>query len=353
MTVRLLQSLANALAVIAISAMNAVGTSAPALAQAPLPIFDAHIHYSHDAWDVVPTAEVIALMRKAGLKAALVSSSNDEGTQRLYRAAPELIVPSLRPYRLRGEISTWIREPAVLTNVEQRLKQYRYAAFGEFHLYGADADLPNVRAMMRLAAQNNLILHAHSDIDAIERLFKQLPNAKILWAHSGFDRPTAIGDMLRKHKQLWADLAYRSDMATSGKVDPDWAAVFKEFPDRFMVGTDTFAPERLHYIPEHASFTRAWLAGLPLELAEKIAHKNAEALILPVWRANREKSAANGVTDGRTTGATVGATVGATAANEANAAAPANGDARANHRIGTDFSVSADPRSHTDHHAGR
>ncbi len=272
--------------------LGAIATS-PARAQAVLPIFDTHIHYSHDAWEVVPTAEVITLMRKAGLKAALVSSSNDEGTQRLYNAAPELIVPSLRPYRLRGELSTWVNDPAVLAHVEQRLKRYRYAAFGEFHLYGADADAPNVRAMMKLAIQNNLILHAHSDSEAIERLFMQAPNAKILWAHSGFDRPAVIANLLRKHKQLWADLAYRSDMGGDGKVDAEWAAVFKEFPDRFMVGTDTFTPERLHYIPEHARFTRGWLSALPAELAEKIAYRNAEALILPVWRANRAPASAN------------------------------------------------------------
>ena len=29
--------------------------AATAAAQ-PLPVFDAHVHYSHDAWDVVPTA---------------------------------------------------------------------------------------------------------------------------------------------------------------------------------------------------------------------------------------------------------------------------------------------------------
>lgn len=256
---------------------------------ANLPLFDAHIHYSHDAWDVVPTADVIALMRKAGLTSALVSSSNDDGTQKLLAAAPELIIPSLRPYRTRGEISSWVRDDAVLAHVEQRLKRYRYAAFGEFHLFGADADLPNVRRMMQLAVQNNLILHAHSDVDAVERLIRQFPTAKILWAHSGFDRPAAVAQMLRKHKNLWADLAYRSDMGSGGKVDADWAAVFKEFPDRFMVGTDTFTPERLHYIPEHATFSRAWLSALPREIAEQIAHRNGEKLVRPVWNANRDK----------------------------------------------------------------
>jgi hypothetical protein len=62
-----------------------------------LPIFDAHLHYSHDAWDSVPPADVIAILRKAGVRRALVSSSGDDGQQRLYAAAPDLIVPELRP----------------------------------------------------------------------------------------------------------------------------------------------------------------------------------------------------------------------------------------------------------------
>jgi hypothetical protein len=268
----------------------ALSVAAPRAARAAeLPIFDAHIHYSHDAWDVVPTADVIALMRKAGLKRALVSSSDDEGTQKLYAAAPELIVPSLRPYRRRGEISTWIRDDSVVAHVEDRLKRFRYAAIGEFHLYGADADLPVPRRLVQLAREYGLILHAHSDADAVERIFRQDPNALVLWAHSGFERPATVREMLRKHRRLYADLAYRSEMGSAGSVDPDWLEAFREFPDRFMVGTDTFTPERLHFIPEHASYSRGWLAALPAELAERIAWKNGESLIGPVWAASRAK----------------------------------------------------------------
>jgi len=61
---------------------------------------------------------------------------------------------------------------------------------------------------------------------------------------------------------------------------PTAAVAFaKAFPDRFMVGTDTFVPERWHYVPEHATWSRAWLAELPPDVAEKIAWKNGEAVI--------------------------------------------------------------------------
>ena len=245
---------------------------------AELPIFDAHVHYSHDAWDNLPPQDAVAILRKAGLKRAVVSSSGDEGTQRLVAEAPDLVVPSLRPYRLRGDASTWVRDETVAAFLEQRLAQSRYAAVGEFHVYGADADLPVPRRMVVLAKQYRLILHAHADVDAIERLFHQDPQARILWAHSGFERPDAVRDMLRKHGNLWCDLAFRSEQGTAGKVPAEWRAVFTEFPDRFMVGTDTFTPERWHYIVEHANWSRAWLADLPPALAERIAWRNGEAL---------------------------------------------------------------------------
>jgi len=246
---------------------------------AELPIFDAHIHYSHDAWEIVPPKEAIALLRKAGVMRALVSSSDDDGTQKLYAEAPDLIIPELRPYRKRGEISTWIRDESVLTYVGERLKKYRYVALGEFHVSGADADLPVVRHVVQLAKQHNLMLHAHSDADAVERMFRQDPEARILWAHAGFEQPPRVREMMRRYKNLWADLAFRSDVAPNGQVTTAWREIFLEFPDRFMIGTDTYTPDRWNVVGSNAAWARKWLAGLPPEVAERIAYKNGEALL--------------------------------------------------------------------------
>jgi hypothetical protein len=264
----------------AVAALWCTGAALPAASAAEprLPIFDAHVHYSHDAWDRTPPKEAVAILRKAGLKRAMVSSSSDDGTQKLYAEAPDLVVPSLRPYRKRGELSTWVRDETVIPHLEDRLKKYRYAAIGEFHVYGADADLPVVRRMVQLARQHKLWLHLHGDSDAIERVLAQDPEARILWAHSGFDRPEHVRVMLRKHRKLYADLAFRNDHASGGKVDPAWREAFIEFPDRFLVGTDTFTPERWYYIAEHADWSRAWLADLPPDIAERIGWRNGETL---------------------------------------------------------------------------
>src|SRR5262245_14803292 len=197
------------LAAILGATLGAVGSTAAA-AQEQRPVIDVHIHYSQDAWGMLPPPEAIKVLRDAGLKKAFVSSSSDDGTQLLYKAAPDLIVPVLRPYRNRGETGSWMRDASIIAHVETRLKANTYAGIGEFHAYGADADTPVMRRMVELAKERKIFLHAHSDADAVERIFKQHPDAQVLWAHSGFAPIDKVREMLAKHKTLWADLAFRS-----------------------------------------------------------------------------------------------------------------------------------------------
>ncbi|MBX3454030.1 amidohydrolase [Ferrovibrio sp.] len=258
---------------------------------ADMPIFDAHLHYSHDAWNVVPPAEAVKILRQAGLRKAMVSSSDDEGTQKLHALAPDLVLPVLRPYRKRSDISTWMRDDSVIDYLQQRLARYRYVGIGEFHIYGADADLPVVRRMVQLAKQYKLYLHLHGDAEAVQRVLVQDQQARILWAHSGFDQPDKVSAMLDKHPALWADLAFRNDQASvdaagKGKVAPAWRDVFMRHADRFLVGTDTFAPERWYYVIEHAKYSRAWLADLPSDVADKIGWQNGERLFAKMLEAD-------------------------------------------------------------------
>src|SRR5262249_61162056 len=101
------------LLLIALSLAAAAGLGS-ARADQELPIFDAHLHYSHDAWEVVPPQQVVEILRRAGVKRAMVSSSNNEGTRMLQDVAPQLIVPELRPYRSPAQISTSPHHPTLL-----------------------------------------------------------------------------------------------------------------------------------------------------------------------------------------------------------------------------------------------
>lgn len=252
--------------------------STPTLA-AERVLIDGHVHYSHDAWDMLPPKEAVKVLREAGLKKVFVSSSSDDGTQMLYKEAPDIIVPVLRPYRKRGELSTWFQDETVDDMIADRLSKNTYAGIGEFHIFGADTNLPVVRNIVKLANKYSLFLHAHSDAEAVDRIFAQDPDARVLWAHSGFVSPQAISAMLAKHKNLWSDLAFRSEHSQDGKVPDQWRKIFTDFPNRFIIGTDTYTPERWYYLVEHAAWSRQWLNDLPNELADKIAYKNAETLM--------------------------------------------------------------------------
>ena len=243
------------------------------------PIFDAHIHYSHDAVERVPPEQIAKILREAGVKKALVSSSDDNGTQLLLAAAPDIVVPALRPYSRRGAIGTWMHDASVIDYLQRNLAQNDYAAIGEFHAYGDDIKTEVIQALIAMAKERNLLLHHHGDRAALDLIFATWPEARVLWAHSGFDDPADVVDALDTYPRLWADLAYRSDMAVGGQVTADWRAAFEAHPDRFMVGTDTFAPERWYYVGAHAEFTRGWLADLPDAIADQIAYDNAARML--------------------------------------------------------------------------
>ena len=85
--------------------------------------------------------------------------------------------------------------------------------------------------------------------------------------------------MLERYPTLWAELSSRDDLAPNGRLAPEWRTLLLEFPTRFMVGTDTFVPERWGIIGSHAGAARAWLAELPPEIAELVAYKNGEAVL--------------------------------------------------------------------------
>jgi hypothetical protein len=244
-----------------------------------MPMFDAHIHYGHGDWDTLSPQQALALLERAGVRQALVSSTPDDGTLKLYQADPKRIIPFLRPYRTRGDMGGWHSDPAVQAYVEERLARGVYKGIGEFHLSAADTDKPVVKRLAELAAKQQLFLHAHVDEVAVERLLTLYPEVHILWAHAGMSSPVKeVGRLLDRYPKLWVELALRLDVAPGGNLDPEWRALFLRHPDRFMVGTDTWTTSRWDSLVEEARATRRWLGQLPRDVADQIAYRNGERL---------------------------------------------------------------------------
>ena len=259
--------------------------SVDAMAQSALPLFDGHIHYSVGATQQYSPEQVIGILDEAGIRQALLSSTPNDGTIELHKRYPQRFIPELRPYRKTRDFATWsierrswYRDPETVDFIEQELKRGIYRGIGEFHLDGVEADTPVVRRIVEIAAAQKLWLHAHSDAQAIEKLFALDPKARILWAHAGMSEPPEVVDRtLGRHPALWADLSYR-DVAPGGTLDPAWKALFLKYPDRFIYGSDTWIPSRWEEVVPLTRHARGWLAQLPTDVAENIAWRNAERI---------------------------------------------------------------------------
>lgn len=257
------------------TARGSVATGAPSTD--PIALFDAHVHYSADARQRFTIDDVLAILREAGVRRALVSSTPDDGTLALYERAPEIVIPILRPYRAPGEIGTWTRDGTVVAYLNSRYRQGVHRGIGEFHLSPGEADLPVVRQVVALAVREDLVLHAHADARAVEELLRIDGRARVLWAHAGLGESAAtVGALIDRHPRLLVELALRSDVAPDGRLDPEWRALFLRHPDRFMYGTDTWVPERWNALVDSAESARIWLRELPQDVARAIAFGNAE-----------------------------------------------------------------------------
>ena len=246
---------------------------------ADLPIFDAHIHYSRGDWDTYTPERALEILSRAGVRRAIVSSTPDDGTLKLYDRSPAVVVPFLRPYRTREDMSTWTRDPAVATYVEERLKRGVHRGIGEFHLGAAEADGPTVGRLAELARRDNLFMQAHVDEAAIERLLTLYPDVRMLWAHAGMSSSAAtVGALLDRYPKLFVELALRTDVAPGGTLAADWREVFVRHADRFMVGTDTWVTSRWEQIAPATRAVQTWLSQLPPDVAQKIAHGNGDRL---------------------------------------------------------------------------
>jgi hypothetical protein len=255
----------------------------PCAAADPLPLFDAHLHYNWEPNPRVSRDEALGLFDAAGVRGILANSRPNAGTHALHAARSDRlqVVAFLRPYRVRSDVQTWFNDPQTMRLIEEEYRGHDYfKGIGEFHLHGDEARSPVVAQMVRFARERRLMLHAHSDVAALEILFALDPGARIIWAHTGFSlAPAEVDRMLRTYPGLVAELSYRSGIADgSGTLSGDWRDVFEKHPDRFLLGSDTWIDERWdRYVPIMAAY-RPWLAQLPPGIARQIAWGNAVRL---------------------------------------------------------------------------
>lgn len=186
------------------------------------------------------------------------------------------------------------------------------------------ADHPLLLALADIAARHDVPIDLHMDLvaeetmprglqanpanprpfkvnlEGFERLLAHNRKARIVWAHAGSD---FVGQwiversrqLLQRHPNLYMSvrvgggLPFNRPLTDSGELKPDWAALFAEFPDRFVIGTDNFyagavvagkGPGMVFAERNEPKLenSRRLLSQLPPELAAKIGRENAIAI---------------------------------------------------------------------------
>src|ERR1041384_2658512 len=99
-----------------------------AVAQAPLRIFDAHLHYNQEPAPFYALDKVLEIFRRNNVTGIIATSRPNKGTHELVDAkAPGLtVVPFIRPYRTRSDIQTWFDDPAIWDLIQTETKPGYY-----------------------------------------------------------------------------------------------------------------------------------------------------------------------------------------------------------------------------------
>lgn len=255
-------------------------------AQERIEIFDAHMHYNQESKPFYPLDTLIEVFRRNNIIGVLSTSRPNTGTHQLVEAKPAglWVVPFIRPYRVRSDMQTWFNDPSIFELIKSEYALGYYRGIGEFHIYGKSAASEWVKKMVDFAVEKNLYLHAHCDEEALLILFAHNAKARIIWAHTGFSVPAQrVAELLDQHPDaLWGELSYRGGVtAGDGKLTPEWRALFERYPDRFLLGSDTWINERWFGYDTIFKEYRGWLAQLAPDKARAIASGNAERLFGP------------------------------------------------------------------------
>jgi len=329
------RTLALIFGVSCICVLNAVGSEmADSRVNANvLPIIDAHGHLNRD----MSAERLIQLMDAAGVKSMILMARYYEGTRaggngsdeqalEFARRFPGRFIPFVAGQRddlgARNQ-HIWDGRTSAgddfLQHAERKLQSGHYFGLGEFILRhyaysnfgkqgGGDVDLPvDSYLMHRIAKVGSkynvpVLIHLEAEPDKVKemaRLLETERGTKFIWAHNcGRSSAGQIREFLTRYPNLMCDLGGMTATRQggygrywpkktpwihliedgSGKLFPEMIALYEEFPDRFLLGTDAAHTPALDFYVERIVRFRELLSQLRHDTAEKIAYKNAQTL---------------------------------------------------------------------------
>lgn len=288
--------------------MLAFGLSVSGVQASELYLIDAHSQIDHK----VDRSEIVPLMDKAGIRHVILSTRG--------RATPKQItgLAAKHPDRITASVRTKSKHYA--SNSPKYYKMFKYqmrmpgfGAMAEVIMWHAKKgnkapewvvppDAKQVRVALKGALAKGWPFIIHIEFAAtnvrdefmkkMEAMLAENPDHPFALIHMGQLEVKDVARLLAKHANLHFLTSHANpfitadssqpwvDLFDGGQVlAPRWKALFVKYPDRFILAFDNVWVEHWgdKYVGQAALWRKA-LSELPHDVANKVAHGNAERL---------------------------------------------------------------------------
>lgn len=261
---------------------------------------DVHLHFNWNQKEVISAGAAVQRLRERNVVLAIVSSVPSDHAAKLREAGGEWIVPFYTPYVTPRSRVTWYVQEEVPGRVRAALASGRYFGIGELHLVsglGPRRDNAMFLELIELAREFDVPMLIHTDSSShlyFLPICRANRDVRFLWAHAGgILSADEVGALIEACPNVWVELSardpwhYGAITGTEGALLPQWAALVRKFPERFMTGTDPVwnaqqvfrwweADEGWFHYDELNRYHRTWLRALPAGVAERVRLRNAQ-----------------------------------------------------------------------------
>ena len=305
-------------------------------------IIDTHAHLypppsnqsSKEEIDRQVLQEIISTITSAGIETIIVMPTPNDGIRPnqemgvvLRKVARELNRDTISVFYGSNYIINWLHnayhygyEESELTPILKRLAQEsgEYIGVGELSFYHFDKGYgkrqhviefpPNFEPFQKILdviTKKGLWIDLHAEpvtkegvsyenktFGGVELMLKRNPNLKIIYSHTAMTNSSNVRQILQKFPQIMMNIKIEPKHDRWGHLGPvvnpkgdlyeDWAQLFEEMPERFMVGSDFHFGRRGVKIKRYKKRIKQYrymLGTLEERTARMIAYENARQLI--------------------------------------------------------------------------
>ena len=193
---------------------------------------------------------------------------------------------------------------ARMFSVADRMLESREAyGFGELHIDNSKSfstmqfarkiefDNPVVQRIYALADKYQGVVQFHmqgdpANVASLRKKLLEFPNSKTVLSHGlPWSSQPLLRELLEAHPNLYIELSRKgatlndreAAQAFSKSTGPkeNWLKTIEQFPDRFMIGSDTHAPDEERYDAVMQEFREGLLPYLKPETLKNVAYQNA------------------------------------------------------------------------------